>query len=204
MGISPRKGTPVRSASLRPPPAPKMSFGNVVWYAQGVMEATAQWRHLDLSDYVDGIAMISPADIGKTVWLKRPGHNWDGPFLSVDAARRGDMPNVILRNGEVAEVGYQTAVRWGMVNGTTVKIWRYENVIAYIGDEPPKRYITPVDYAEWWDSVATYTCKWQAHPYFVFPSSWNFRDGTIIHHSEFINKYFYNHSSASRVVGMYE
>lgn len=90
-------------------------IGKATYYAPGAMKATARWRELDLEGYAGGVSLMSPADIGHKVWLKRPGHDWEGPFLVVDCARRGDMYGVIVSRGEVIEVDFQTAQRWGLV-----------------------------------------------------------------------------------------
>jgi hypothetical protein len=69
---------------------PRYTHGRALYYAPGAMEATAEWRGLSLDGYLDGVSLISPADIGETVWIRR-GVEWEGPFLSVDSARRTDM-----------------------------------------------------------------------------------------------------------------
>lgn len=101
-------------------PQPEYSYGRAVWYAPGVMEANAwlrwEWGQLPKppSDYLDGVALMSPDDIGKTVWLRRPGHDWEGPFIVVDCAQRDDLWWIVERRREVVEVGWETKVRWEM------------------------------------------------------------------------------------------
>jgi hypothetical protein len=130
-------------------PAPVLSKGNVVFYGPGIMEANADIRNLSLEGYIDGIALMSPADIGLPVWLKRPGHEWEGPYLVVDCAGRSDMPAIVKYRREIAEVSWDTAVRWGMVKGNRVLHWRIEDVEVskidprYLKDE------TVIDYPEW-------------------------------------------------------
>lgn len=98
-------------------PAPRRIIGGAVFYAPGVMAATAKVRGFSLKGYVDGVSLMSPADIGRSVWLKRPGYDWEGPFLVVDCARRGDMYPIIVGREEAVEVGWDTASRWGMGYG---------------------------------------------------------------------------------------
>jgi len=96
--------------------SPKLVEGNVEFYSPGIMEATARYRGFgDYQQYVGTVSLMFAGDIGSKVWLKRPGHDWEGAFLVVDCARRNDLYGVIVYNGEVAEVDFQTALRWGMV-----------------------------------------------------------------------------------------
>lgn len=150
-------------------PAPPYSFGAAVWYAPYIMEGTARYRDLPLEGFLDGVSLMSPSDIGRTVWLRRPDHDWEGPFLVVDSAARGDIWAVITTRKEIVEVGFQTAARWGMVtayqdeNGTyhrpyTVNAWRLDEVEVLKMDEvPPDISIhEPLDYVEWWTERFTF------------------------------------------------
>jgi hypothetical protein len=138
-------------------PAPRLTVGRAVFYAPGVMEAQAPYRGLSLEGYVDGVSLMSPADIGETVWLWRPGDaEWEGPFLDLDCSMRADMYVNVIVNREVVEVGFETAERWGMAHHLAespwyhVHRWRIETVMVYIGERPPDlRYVMPVDYAAW-------------------------------------------------------
>jgi len=158
-------------------PAPPYSQGSAVWYAPRVMEATAEVRQLSLDGFVDGVSLMSPSDIGRTVWLRRPDHGWEGPFLVVDCARRGDIWPVIMSRGEVVEVGFQTAAKWGMVNATkwdhsyydrpfTVKKWKIEGVEVLKMDAIPPWIgeYTPLDYVEWWGDRATFSSRYETYP----------------------------------------
>ena len=146
--------------------APQYTIGNVVWYAPGIMKETAGMRGMSLDGYVDGIAMMSPADIGKTAWLKRPGSIWEGPFLVVDCARRGDMFSAIYYRGEVAELGFKTAKRWGMASGKAgnwqAVIWRWDDVEVWLGDSPVAG--NPIDYVWWWLLQVEFTDRWEPRP----------------------------------------
>jgi hypothetical protein len=132
-------------------PAPVYSTGSAVWYAPGIMEAQFVYRGWDRSAYVDGVALMSPADLGKTVWLRRPGHvDWEGPFLSVDCAMRGDMAGIILDRHEVVEVGWRTAARWGL--GPHDGGWRLDGVEVLVDPAGPIWW-APVEYEEWFRSL---------------------------------------------------
>jgi hypothetical protein len=121
-----------------------------------------QWPTYSRETYIDGVALMSPSDIGETVWLKRPGGVWEGPFLVVDCAMRGDMYNVVAYRGEVVEVGWKTASKWGL--GPHDGGWRLDGVEVYIAPHPPVHGSRdaidnmplgdPVDYQKWFLSIA--------------------------------------------------
>jgi hypothetical protein len=154
-------------------PAPILSRGDVVFYAPGVMEGTARHRGLDLEGYVDGISLMSPADIGLPVWLKRPGHDWEGPFLVVDCAARQDIYPGIKFMGKVAELGNETAKRWGMVDGNKVHMWKWEDVfVSKISPEHVEGLI-PVDYPSWWlENFQPFYIADPRVPIYEAPSTW--------------------------------
>lgn len=141
-------------------PAPAYSKGNLVFYSPGMMEATAEYHDLSLEGYLDGVALMSPADIGKEVWIK-VGKEWKGPYLSVDCANIRDMYGVIASRGEVIEVGFQTALDLGMVYDYDYHFGTYKtreavkkDVEIWIGDLPETvhRYKS-VNYRDWWLSL---------------------------------------------------
>ena len=134
-------------------PAPQHSVGKAVWYAPYLMNATAEWRGQNLDGFVDGVAMMSPADIGQVVWLKRPNLAWEGPFLVVDVSSTIHMWTTITKNEEVVEVGFNTALSWGLVEGDannySINAYMVRDVEVYKGLHPPFESSEPVDYVEW-------------------------------------------------------
>lgn len=152
-------------------PAPIWAQGAAVFYAPGIMSATARARGLSLSGYLGGVALMSCSDIGQEVWLRRPGEDWEGPFLVVDCAAWLDQWAVINFNKEIVEVGFETALRWGMVKRYGRK---WQTVSARLdGVEVskvlPSRlgcYLEPVDYVSWWNERATF-----AERYINIPNS---------------------------------
>jgi hypothetical protein len=141
---------------------PTYSFGGAVWYAPNVMEGTARYRGLPLENYVDGVSLMAPSDIGETVWLRRPGHTWEGPFLVVDCAQANHHFAAVYYAKEIVEVGWTTAIRWGMVDEyQNVYQWRIDGIEVWKGvSAPPADPGVPVDYREWWLSQVTF----QANP----------------------------------------
>lgn len=180
---------------------PAYTSGGAVFYGPNVMEGTARWRGMPLEGYLDGIAMMSPADIGATVWIRRPGLPWEGPYLVVDTAGRIDAYPVVTHRREVIEVGFQTALRWGMVEGgdsgwhTTqwvipdVEVLKSERLPAWAAEQSDHGPLTyyrrvlrgasaiPINYPVWYEAMVEFSTEWEAHPYYVRPAQWNMRDG---------------------------
>ena len=133
-------------------PAPTWFYGKALRYAPGVMEATAIWRGMSLDGYLDGVALMSPGDIGEEVWLKIPGGNWEGPYLVVDCAARGDIWATILHFENTIEVGYKTALRWGMINEgkamiRDVQVLKGNPLDIFVA---PEKYDPLYNYPAWW------------------------------------------------------
>lgn len=141
---------------------PQVVKGGALFYGPGVMEATAEFYGLDWSeDIVDGVSLLTCAEIGHKVWLKRPGHEWEGPFLVADCSSREDLYAHIFFRREVVEVGFETAERWGMATrkGTDpwykAHLWRIDNVL--VSRVPPWKINTaPVDMQAWFETVLTF------------------------------------------------
>ena len=99
---------------------PLPARGEVTFYAYDVMERAyhrrlelAQVPYCDKPTCVGYVATLRPGDLGRKVWLMRPGFPPEGPFLVVDYAAAGDFAR-LDRRGLIAEVDYETARRWGM------------------------------------------------------------------------------------------
>jgi len=146
-------------------PAPLYTEGRAAYYASGVMEATAEYRGFSLAEYVDGVSLMSPADIGLEVWLKPPAGEWEGPFLVVDCARKADIWPIIMGRNEVVEVGWTTAQRWGMrgpLEGVRVSKWPP----ADLGDARPD------DFRTWWGERAKFTGRWDGSALYRGGTTW--------------------------------
>ncbi len=161
-------------------PAPIWAYGNAVFYGPGAMSANAKIRGLSLDGYIDGVALMSPADIGLKVWLKKPDGIWEGPFLVVDCASHGDIMPIIKYRKEIVEVSWITAKRWGMVSDDDkILNWRLENVeVSKI--DPSGLEGEPVNYPDWWLNQASPGTKKDLYtPYYKAPRTWLI-DGTWI------------------------
>ena len=112
---------------------PKLFTGKALFYGPWAMQATANYRGLSLDGYIGGVALMTCGDLGESVWLRRPGFDWEGPYLVVDCARRNDLYGLIVYWGDSVEVDWKTARRWGMVSGTwenwIVNEWMIRDVL---------------------------------------------------------------------------
>jgi len=94
---------------------PDVVVGIADSYAPGVMETVAINTGRSYgSEYIGAVALILCTDIGDTVWLRRPGGDFEGPYYVMDCARPIDIYGMIVYSGIVVEVDYNTAVRWGV------------------------------------------------------------------------------------------
>lgn len=168
---------------------PQYTFGTAVYYAPGIMKATANFREMSLEGYIGGVALLSPADIGETVWLRRQDHEWEGPFLSIDCGRRADIYTEVVITQEVVEVDFTTAFRWGLVSYSKNDWWplayKEQTVEVWIGKEKPSEDINlsqnPIYYAEWWLArIEFMEGSIDPSPYY-YPNEenpeWDLRDG---------------------------
>jgi len=96
-------------------PLPQHAEGKLVRYGPDYLaHANAEYRGYDLTDFGGcGVALMSPADLGKIVWLRIPGGEWIGPCLSVDSARRVDFHRYVYSVREIAEVTDSTIAALG-------------------------------------------------------------------------------------------
>lgn len=92
---------------------PGLFSGVMSSYAKGIMEKVAANRGYGLGGYRGGVALMGCGDIGKKVYIRRPGHSWDGPFLAVDCSSRWGVYDNIMLKGLAVEVDHQTADRYG-------------------------------------------------------------------------------------------
>jgi hypothetical protein len=191
------------SQAARMTPMPTLTVGNAVFYAPGVMEATAETRgmynyHINKyvlngtdTEYVGGVATELCSEIGTSVWLKRPRNNWEGPFLVVDCARRNLIYPQIVAMGLVTEVDFNTALRWGMVTATDasqtdwgVKLWRLPDVQVSKINPICLRSQSPVDIVDWFLSIVTYAKPSTENNFFYYsPSTW-LLDGKLVTFSQ--------------------
>ncbi len=166
-------------------PQPRLTDGWAVSYSPGIMEATAAFMGFDLTEYKDGVALMSCADVGHTVWIRRREewpdkfYEWDGPFLVVDCAEWDDHYAIAMYFGEVIEVGFKTAERWGWVT----RDWQGLHYTQYLewvdvwkGITPPAIAENAITYHEWFRDVVEFQPEWRGwtdrKPLFRPPHVW--------------------------------
>lgn len=148
-------------------PQPIYSKGRMTFYGPQVMRATAEYRGIsyDENGCIDGVALMSPIDIGKKVWIKID-EEWLGPFCSVDCARRGDMYSIVVYRQEVVEVSFEVTQMLGMASYNedySYKVHEWYKDVEVLINVPPEvaNYLTPLTYKSHFLKYATYTDKWQ-------------------------------------------
>ncbi len=101
--------------------------GRAMYYAAGVMNRVLQnriaWKQIPAgtvsdceggdSKYRGCVALLRAGDMGREVYLKRPGQNAEGPYLVIDVAAEHDIACLLERNW-IVDVDWGTAQRWGM------------------------------------------------------------------------------------------
>ncbi|MBP9819611.1 hypothetical protein KBC79_02625, partial [Candidatus Woesebacteria bacterium] len=131
---------PVKAENLNPPyeqPTPFSSFpgqvpedprhGKAMFYGQGLMDQVLAnrkaWGQIpqdkiqtcEGSDpvYKGCVALLRAGDIGREIWMQRPGGAIQGPFLVIDVAAKHDV-SCLLERGWVVDVDRETAREWNM------------------------------------------------------------------------------------------
>jgi hypothetical protein len=131
--------------------APPHTSGYAVYYAPGVMKATANFVGYDLTGFLGGVAMMSCSDLGQIVWIRRTNEIWEGPYLVVDCAQWNHHWSIAINRDEVVEVGYKTAARWGIIED-----WKTEVEVIKSRWRPPEDLGEAIDYSEWFLEIAQY------------------------------------------------
>lgn len=107
-------------------PMPQHAAGKLVVYGpQYLVEANAEWHGYDLAPYTDrcGVSAMSPADLGRVIWMRLPGGAWYGPCLTVDVSKRSQFAYVVYYVGELVEVARPQAKRFGFEYGAEGEVW---------------------------------------------------------------------------------
>ena len=110
---------------------PQHIVGKASYYGEGLMESQFEYRGVDPTRYLGGVAMMSPVAMLSTIWLKPPHTGvWEGPYISVDASQREHFCMNVYQRGLAVEVSYETWKRWGRSGGP------YDGVEVWIGGSP--------------------------------------------------------------------
>lgn len=125
-------------------PLPRHASGRLVWYGpQSLVELNATYRGYNLSLFRDrcGVAVMSPADLGKVIWLRLPGGEFYGPCLSIDVAGRDNFLHYVNDLNEVAEIATPTRAALGITDDPLNPLGE-----VYVGACPPEILGTPLPY----------------------------------------------------------
>jgi len=121
-------------------PMPALAEGWLVRYGpDGLGRANAEYRGYSLDGFACAGALMSPADLGKTFWVRYKSGAWHGPCLSVDVAKRTDFYHYVYQLQEIAELTDSTLAALGIVNGARGQV--------YVGACPPQGERMPQVYA---------------------------------------------------------
>lgn len=117
--------TPLIAGTTQTPATPYL--GRAMYYADGVMNDVlenrrGQFPESMVKDCEDGtdpkykgcVALLRSGDMGREIWMKRPGQRPEGPFLVIDVASKRDVSCLLYRSW-VVDIDFGTAERWGMV-----------------------------------------------------------------------------------------
>ena len=137
-------------------PSPTYFHTRAIWMSPGVMTASAQYNGVDLSDVAGGVALMSPSDVGKTVFVRVPGGEW----LTVrvgDTVQRIHMEFHIEIVDSGIELDYELAQRTGVLTHVNqyggVGMYGFEVCTA---SSPAHCTGQPVDYETWFTSMVRY------------------------------------------------
>jgi hypothetical protein len=165
---------------------PQYTIGKAVWYAPGIMNATAEYRGMSLEGFKGGVATNSVSMMGKTVWLKRQGLDWEGPFLVVDVGQRNHAYHQAVNVKSIVEVDFKTAIEWGIVSYNSnakkdyvINKWFEGNVEMWVGLKAPD-WIDgkPIVYSEWYEKNAEF-CDGQPN------RRWKVEDWMIMNYQDY-------------------
>lgn len=129
-------------------PSPTHFTTRALYQNPGVIEISSAYHDVNLSDVFDGVALMSPADINRTVWVRLPGGPWYKARSGDAAAREHLWFHVFVVHSGI-ELGYELAVELNAPGGG---LWDLEVCVTEMNPDSICTGI-PVDYADWFASV---------------------------------------------------
>lgn len=113
--------------------------GKVMFYNPGIMEIVIENRKKagDITycrDCIGFAALLRAGDMDRKIWIQFSDGLIEGPFHVVDTAAPQHVL-MLLERGWVADVDYETAMRWRMAGP------RFATVLS----EPPQGYVSPLE-----------------------------------------------------------
>jgi hypothetical protein len=133
-------------------PSPVHFSTRALWQNRGVMQASARYNGVDLSDVAGGIALMSPTDVGRFAFVRAHGGDWT-------ATRVGDTVNRLHLYYHVAtvrsavELSYELAEQLGVLGYNAhggVGAWEFE---VCVSNDLSACAGAPIPYTDWFLSV---------------------------------------------------
>ncbi len=101
-------------------------FGRAMYYGKGLMNQVLENRRAQFPEsmvkdcengtdpkYIGCVALLRAGDMGREIWMQRPGQEPEGPFLVIDVASKKDISCLLSREW-IVDIDWRTAERWGM------------------------------------------------------------------------------------------
>lgn len=136
-------------------PYPIHTIGVASHYAPGVMEIVLENRSISLDGYKGALVFLSCDHIGEPAWIKRPGLNWEGPYLVVDCVQPWHMYVNAAGNHLFIEISYE---RWNEWNAST----GVQGIRVCMGGSGCSS--APVDYWSYWEKRITWQYPTSSKP----------------------------------------
>lgn len=129
-------------------PSPTHFTTRALYQSPGVIERSAAYHNVSLSDVFDGVSLMSPADVGRTLWVRHAGGRWYKARSGDAVAREHMWYHAFVVNSGI-EFGYELAVELGAIGGGA---WDIEVCVT---DARPEFVCAgdPVDYGDWLRSI---------------------------------------------------
>ena len=113
--------------------------GKVMFYNPGIMEIVIENRYKagdisGCSDCIGFAALLRAGDLNRKIWIQFSDGLVEGPFHVVDVAAPQHVL-MLIGKGWVADVDYETAMRWRMAGPRT----------ATVLSEAPAGYVSPLE-----------------------------------------------------------
>ncbi len=128
-------------------PYPTHTIGVATHYAPGIMELVLENRSISLDGYKGGLVFLSCDHIGESAWIKRPGLNWEGPYLVVDCVQPWHMWANAAGNHLFIEISFE---RWNEWNAST----GVQGIRVCMGGSGCSS--DPIDYWSYWEKRITW------------------------------------------------
>lgn len=99
-------------------PYPEHTIGRASYYDPGLMRDQMIYRGVESDLYLDGVALMTPANMLDSVYLKPPHTGkWEGPYVAVDSSASHHFCSNVYNRRFAVEISWDTWKRWGRGRG---------------------------------------------------------------------------------------